>query len=173
MNGDHDLPFVELSSGRSAHIHLIADGDGFHVLLLDAEDSRIRQRLQQQLGNEAVLAGHEKTKAISRLREIRSELERQRATLEEANALKNALIATLSHEFRTPLTSIFGYLHLLDRRGGDGAHAPKALSAIRRNATYLFTLAEKPARIRPRRIGRAAGARSSSICTRWGATSRK
>jgi len=142
LNGDHDLPFVELSSGRSAHIHLIADGAGFHLLLLDAEDSRSRQRMQQQLGNEAVLAGHEKNKAISRLREIRSELERQRATLEEANALKNALIATLSHEFRTPLTSIFGYLHLLDRRGGDGRHALQALTAIRRNATYLFTLAE-------------------------------
>jgi len=142
VDGDHDLSFVELSGGRSAHIHLVADRDGFHLLLLDAEDARGRQRAQQQLGNEAVLAGHEKSKAISRLREIRSELERQRATLEEANALKNALIATLSHEFRTPLTSIFGYLHLLDRRGSDGAHTVQALSAIRRNATYLFTLAE-------------------------------
>ncbi|MEP7043571.1 MAG: hybrid sensor histidine kinase/response regulator [Dokdonella sp.] len=142
LDNDQDLPFVELSSGRSAHVHLIADTDGFHLLLLDAEDSRSRLRAQQQLGNEAVLAGQAKSKAISRLREIRSELERQRATLEEANALKNALIATLSHEFRTPLTSIFGYLHLLDRRGSDGAHAVQALSAIRRNATYLFTLAE-------------------------------
>jgi len=142
VDGDHDLSFVELSGGRSAHIHRVADTDGFHLLLLDAEDARGRQRTQQQLGNEAVLAGHEKNKAISRLREIRSELERQRATLEEANALKNALIATLSHEFRTPLTSIFGYLHLLDRRGGDGAHTVQALNAIRRNATYLFTLAE-------------------------------
>ncbi|HEY0179273.1 MAG TPA: ATP-binding protein, partial [Dokdonella sp.] len=124
------------------HVHLIPDGDGFHVLLLDAEEERSQRRHQQQLGNEAALASHEKSRAIGQLKEIRSELERQRISLEEANALKNALIATLSHEFRTPLTSIFGYLHLLERRLGAGADVPRALHAIRRNATYLFTLAE-------------------------------
>jgi signal transduction histidine kinase/ActR/RegA family two-component response regulator len=145
---DMDIAFVELSGGRSAHIHRIADGDGFHVLLLDADDAHARQRAQQQLGNEAVLAGHAKSKAIGRLQDIRSELERQRAALEEADALKNALIATLGHEFRTPLTSIFGYAKLLDRRFGvngtaaalDGA-AP-ALNAIRRNAIHLYLLAQ-------------------------------
>lgn len=140
---DHqDLPFVEFSNGRSAHVHLIADAPGFHVMLLDADEERERQRTQQQLGHDAVLAGHEKSKAIGRLTQIRNELERQRASLEEANALKNALIATLSHEFRTPLTSIFGYLHLLERRHGGGDNAAQALQAVRRNATYLFTLAE-------------------------------
>lgn len=138
---DQAIPFVELPNGRSAHVHLVAADDGFHVVLLDADEERRRQRDQQQLGNEALLAGHEKSKAIGRLREIRSELERQRASLEEANALKNALIATLSHDFRTPLTSIFGYLYLLERPGGEG-HAQQALGAIRRNATYLLTLAE-------------------------------
>jgi signal transduction histidine kinase/ActR/RegA family two-component response regulator len=140
---DHqDIPFVELGNGRSAHVHLIVEGDGFHVLLLDAEDERSRQRAQQQLGHEAAMAGHEKSKAIGKLKEIRSELERQRASLEEANALKNALIATLSHEFRTPLTSIFGYLHLLERWFDQTEHSTQALHAIRRNSTYLFTLAE-------------------------------
>lgn len=142
LDDNHDIPFVELGNGRSAHVHLIVEGDGFHVLLLDAEDERSRQRVQQQLGNEAAMAGHEKSKAIGRLKEIRSELERQRASLEEANALKNALIATLSHEFRTPLTSIFGYLHLIERWFDQTEHSTQALHAIRRNATYLFTLAE-------------------------------
>ncbi|GAA0707751.1 hybrid sensor histidine kinase/response regulator [Dokdonella soli] len=140
---DHqDIPFVELANGRSAHVHLIVDGPGFHVLLLDAEDARARERVQQQLGHETAIAGHEKSKAIGKLKEIRSELEHQRAALEDANALKNALIATLSHEFRTPLTSIFGYLHLLERRIDGSEHATQALNAIRRNATHLFTLAE-------------------------------
>lgn len=142
MDGDQDIPFVELSGGRSAHVHLIADGDAFHVLLLDAENERERQRVQQQIGNEAVLAGQEKSRAIGRLKEIRNELERQRAELEEANSLKNALIATLSHEFRTPLTSVFGYLHLLEQHGVGAPGAVPALQAIRRNATHLFTLAE-------------------------------
>jgi signal transduction histidine kinase len=136
-----DFPFVELAGGGSAHVHLVPDGELFHVLVLDASEEHERTRAQQQLGNEAELASIEKSRALARLREIRSELERQRAGLEEAHALKNALIATLSHEFRTPLTSIFGYLHVLERRGGEDAGLD-ALRAIRRNATYLFALAE-------------------------------
>lgn len=140
LDDDQDIPFVELANGRSAHVHLIADGDGFHVLLVDAEEARNRERAQQQFGHEAMLAGHQKSRAIGQLKEIRSQLERQRASLEEANALKNALIATMSHEFRTPLTSIFGYLHLLEQRGE--ADPGPALQAIRRNATHLYALAE-------------------------------
>ena len=140
LDGSQEIPFVELTNGRSVHVHLMADGDGFHVLLVDAEEARTRERAQQQLGHEAMLAGHAKTRAIGQLKDIRSQLERQRASLEEANALKNALIATLSHEFRTPLTSIFGHLHLLERDAGTAA--TPALQAIRRSATYLFALAE-------------------------------
>lgn len=135
-----DLPFVELAGGRHAHVHLVPDGDQFHVLLLDAADEHRRTQGQQQLGNEAALAGIEKSRTLNRLRRIKTELEQQRAQLEEANALKSALLATLSHEFRTPLTSIFGYLHLLERGGEVGRD--NALRALRRNAGYLFALAE-------------------------------
>lgn len=144
LDRDQDLPFVELPNGRSAHVHLIADAPGFHLLLVDADEARAQQRAQQQLANEAIIAGQAKSKAIGQLKDIRSELERQRASLEEANALKNALIATLSHDFRTPLTSIFGYLRLLEPQLGDAAdpRARQALQAIRRSAGYLFALAE-------------------------------
>ncbi|HEU4665914.1 MAG TPA: ATP-binding protein [Dokdonella sp.] len=142
LDRDQDIPFVELENGRSAHVHLVADGDGYHLLLLDAEEARSRERAQQQLVHEAVIVGHAKSKAIGQLRDIRDELGRQRSSLEEANALKNALIATLSHEFRTPLTSIFGYLHLIERRAIADPAAAQALQAIRRSATYLFALAE-------------------------------
>jgi two-component system, sensor histidine kinase len=135
-----DLPFVELAGGCHAHVHLVPDGDRFHLLLLDASDEHGRTQVQQQLGNDATLAGIEKSRTLARLRRIKSELEQQRARLEEANALKNALFATLSHDFRTPLTSIFGYLHLLERDGESARH--QSLSALRRNASYLFALAE-------------------------------
>jgi signal transduction histidine kinase len=142
LDEPHDVPFVELANGRSAHLHLIPDDKGFHVLLLDAEVERDRRRVQQQIGHEEALASQAKTKAIGQLKKIRSELERQHAKLEEAHALKNALIATLSHEFRTPLTSIFGYLQLVERRAQGEPSLQDALRAVRRNATYLFTLAE-------------------------------
>lgn len=142
LDRDQDIPYVELASGRCAHVHLVAEPGGFQVLLLDAEEARTRERAQQQLGNEATLASQQKSKAIGRLKDIRSQLELQREELKEANALKNALIATLSHEFRTPLTSIFGYLHLLEHRAGKDDFSAQALHAIRRNATWLYTLAE-------------------------------
>lgn len=137
----HDFPFVGLPGGRTAHVHGVPDGELFHVLLLDASEEYARLQAQQQLGHEAALVSAEKSRALARLRQIRTELEDQRSRLEEANALKNALIATLSHEFRTPLTSIFGYLHLLERRSADATQL-QALRAVRRNATYLFALAE-------------------------------
>ena len=138
----HEFPFVSLPGGASAHVHGVPDGELFHVLLFDASEEYARLATQQQLGHEAELVSQEKSKALARLRQIRGELENQRSRLEEANALKNALIATLSHEFRTPLTSIFGYLHLLERRFGADVSAMQALRAMRRNATYLFALAE-------------------------------
>lgn len=139
---ERDLLLVELPDGQVANVHLVPDAPGMHVVLLDARNESQRQRASQQLGNEAELAGQEKSRAIGRLKQIRSELERQRERLEEANALKSAFIATLSHEFRTPLTSIFGYLHLLERRLAGDASTQHSLRAIRRGATHLFGLAE-------------------------------
>jgi signal transduction histidine kinase len=134
--------FVELPGGRSAHVHRVPEGDGFHVLLIDATADTARQRAVQQLGNQAEIASHEKSRALSKLKRVRTELEAQRAQLEEAVALKSAMLASLSHEFRTPLTSVFGYLHLLERRHAQdtASHAP--LRAVRRAATHLFALSE-------------------------------
>ncbi|QBB71755.1 response regulator [Pseudolysobacter antarcticus] len=137
-----DVPFVELGNGQHAHVHLIPEGEILHVLLLDASEEFQRQQMLQQAGNEAALANHNKTRAIVNLRRIREQLERQQARLEEANALKSALIATLSHDFRTPLTAIFGHLHLLEQQHAVDSPSARALRVIRRSAMYLSTLAE-------------------------------
>jgi signal transduction histidine kinase/CheY-like chemotaxis protein len=136
------FPQVELPGGRSAHVHLVPDIGGCWVILLDATADVSRQRAVQQVGNEAELSGHEKSRALRRLKQVRSELEQQRTELQEADALKTALMATLSHEFRTPLTSIFGYIHLLERRLAGDENGTHALRAIRRAATHLQALSE-------------------------------
>lgn len=136
------LPFVELANGRSVHLHLIPDAGDFHLLLLDAESARTAQREQQQLANEAVLAGHAKGKAIDALKHIRNELERQRSQLAEADALKGALIATLSHEFRTPLTAAFGRVRLLEQSAAADPALQRELLALRRSLVHLQVLAE-------------------------------
>lgn len=141
-NQSQNFPFVELSPGRHAQVHLIPDNHLFYVLLLDTTKIVGTEQEATSTALDSEQIGSEKSKSLVKLRQIRSELERQRTRLEEANSLKNALIATLSHEFRTPLTSIFGYLHLLERHSALDENANQALRAIRRSATYLFSLAE-------------------------------
>lgn len=137
-----ELRSVELSGQRLAHVHWQGRADGVDVILLDARAEIEQQRQKQQESHDAALASGERGKAIERLRKVKQELERRQTQLEEADALKTAFLSTLSHEFRTPLTAIFGYLHLLERRLKPDSESQYALRAIRRGATHLFGLAE-------------------------------
>jgi signal transduction histidine kinase/CheY-like chemotaxis protein len=136
------LPFVELPGGAPVHVHLLPDGGTFHLLLLDASAELAAARPVQQRAHNAEIAGHEKSRALRRLKQARAELEAQRRTLLEANTLKDALIATLSHEFRSPLTAVFGHVHLLERGGESPEGRALALRSIRRAATHLLALSD-------------------------------
>jgi len=136
------LPFVELPGGRHVHVHLLPDGALFHLLLLDASGEVAKARPVQQRAHDAEIAGHEKSRALRRLKQARAELEAQRRALLEANTLKDALIATLSHEFRSPLTAVFGHVHLLEKGGESAEGRALALRSIRRAATHLLALSD-------------------------------
>ncbi|WP_051706186.1 sensor histidine kinase [Nocardioides aequoreus] len=64
--------------------------------------------------------------------------------LEEADAVKDELVSTISHELRTPITSIQGYTELIV----DGAYGPvdprqsEALEKVDRNVTRLRALVD-------------------------------
>ncbi|MFP3578790.1 PAS domain-containing sensor histidine kinase [Arthrobacter sp. SIMBA_036] len=61
--------------------------------------------------------------------------------LVNALAAKDDFVANVSHEFRTPLTSILGYVELiLDDPHGLDAAAKAQLNIVRRNAERLLTL---------------------------------
>jgi signal transduction histidine kinase/CheY-like chemotaxis protein len=137
------LPFVELPGGRHAHVHLVPEAPLFHLVLLDASEDLARAQPTQQRAHNAEILGHEKSRALRRLKQARAELEAQRASLLQTSALKDALIATLSHEFRSPLTAVFGHVHLLER-GGDANPEARALAlrSIRRAATHLLALSD-------------------------------
>ena len=55
---------------------------------------------------------------------------------QEADRMRDELIANISHELRTPLTSILGYLELLGELGEDelGPEARQLVEVVRRNA---------------------------------------
>ena len=58
------------------------------------------------------------------------------AELQELDRYKGELIATISHELKTPLTSIIGHTELLD----ETEHASRSVQAIARNAQRLNQL---------------------------------
>lgn len=64
--------------------------------------------------------------------------------LRELDAAKDGFVATVHHELRTPLSSILGYIELL--QDGDGGELPadaqKMLKVIERNGQRLSTLVE-------------------------------
>jgi signal transduction histidine kinase len=68
-------------------------------------------------------------------------LEEARAELREQNRLKDELISVVSHDLRTPLTSIMGYLELVADEE-DPETARTFLDVVRRNTARLHRLVE-------------------------------
>ena len=60
-----------------------------------------------------------------------------RAVADSAGRAKDEFLAMISHELRAPLTSILGWLRLLQAGTMDTRETPRALDTIERNATAL------------------------------------
>ena len=75
---------------------------------------------------------------VTARREAELELERQNAQLRELDRLKDEFVSLVSHEFRTPLTSIRGYLELLtEEEASLSEEQLRFLATIDRNAKRL------------------------------------
>jgi two-component system sensor histidine kinase/response regulator len=69
-------------------------------------------------------------------------MRKQNAMLREADQLRSELLSIVSHDLRTPLTSVIGYLELLDdeETGPLNAEQQSHLAAVRRGADRLLAL---------------------------------
>jgi signal transduction histidine kinase len=86
------------------------------------------------------------TSYFERVHRIEERLELARAhasrvEAEAANRMKDAFLATVSHELRRPLTAMLGWTRIL--REGQQTDTPRALEVIERNATIQLRLIEE------------------------------
>jgi len=129
---DDDTPrawrFVELPGAHVCHVHSIRLPGGWGVALLDASIEHAEQHARQQVAHELLLLRNERDRLISEL--------------EQANRLKSDFIARMSHEFRTPLTSVMGYSDQLREIRADDPEAQRHLKAVGRGARHLLNLVE-------------------------------
>ncbi len=92
---------------------------------------------QESEDDAALEVGREIGRAVGRARLY--ERERQLvAELQELDEYKGEMIATITHELKTPLSSILGHLELLQ----DGMASPTSMDAVTRNVARLQTLVE-------------------------------
>jgi signal transduction histidine kinase len=87
-----------------------------------------------------ILYSYRHEKVLSRLDESLAREKEARQEAEEANRLKDQFLATLSHELRTPINVILGYLQILlaDR----SKNPRRALEIVHRNAQQQARLIE-------------------------------
>lgn len=129
--GDAELPFITDSQGHAFHAHVIRERDGFYVLLIDARAELEERRRAQQKANEVQLLLDRERRIIAELVDARAELSLRRKEAEAESRRRGEYIATMSHEFRTPLMALLAHAERLDRAGLP-RDAKEAADAVRR-----------------------------------------
>lgn len=141
-----DDEFGGLESARFLRAHMAEHGWNHGVLTPIGVDRHVLGYVSVQRGHDQppfdddeLDALHEAGRELGRLvRDVRlRRTERRLLTeLRDLDRYKGELIATISHELKTPLTSIIGHTEMLEEAGVQ----PSSVSAISRNAARLDRL---------------------------------
>jgi signal transduction histidine kinase len=149
LDATQRFEFIETIGRAIVHAHLVPDRDNCYVVLLDARLEHAAQQAKQQSVNEHRLMHARQRKFIARQRELiselietRSELEHHRRDAERSSAEKSRFIASMSHEFRTPLASIINYAELAAAPDTSVNDVQKCVETISRSARHLTSLVE-------------------------------
>jgi len=106
-----------------------------YLIFVSTQSSIERRRENQQRGNQLTLL-HEKNKHLIK------ELEESQRSLRGDNKNQTAFIAGMSHEFRTPLSSIIGYSQLISEQVGLSPDTLNYLGYIESASQHLLSLVE-------------------------------
>lgn len=150
-----DLPLVGSPSGIPVSVSLLPSETQLTVLITNATTQADQRQMLQQKANENELLVDQQIKLMAQLKLASVELETKNAQLEEASRLQTSFLSGVSHEFRTPLTSIIGYTNLVKQALQDGAleatrsgalvadgDSNNHLRAVQRSSKHLLSLVE-------------------------------
>jgi signal transduction histidine kinase len=135
-----DTPFIFVSGalGEELAIETLKQGATDYVLKHRLE--RLRPSVLRALREKE--ARFQKQRAETRLRELADENARLYDEARRANVAKDEFIAMISHELRTPMTSILGWTRMLKLGDLGEDDFRSALNAVERSATVQAQLIE-------------------------------
>ena len=136
-----ELPIISMPSGIHASVSTMTEGEQINVLILDASHDFEQQYLLQQKANDAQLYNMRMQKLMHELVETQKLLEHKNEELAESSRLQSRFLSGVSHEFRTPLTSLIGFTEVLHEKIVD-QEAIEQLMIIKGSAKYMLALIE-------------------------------
>lgn len=136
------LPMVSSVAGFASHVHLIPYGEDRLVIYLDAREEFANKQRSQQATNEARLLNYRQNRLLEELIDAKAELDGRRREAEENSRRKSEFIASMSHEFRTPLTAVIGYTRLMRKQSDLDPALGEKVKAVERASDHLLSLVE-------------------------------
>ena len=135
-----ELPFVTDTKGYSYHVHLIPDSGTRFVLLIDAKTELEERRTYQQTANEVKLVLERERRLIADLVDAQAELALRRKEAEQESRRRGEYIATMSHEFRTPVTAILAHAERLADRdiSNDNPDIAQAIARVAHRQIWVI-----------------------------------
>jgi signal transduction histidine kinase len=145
-----DLPMIESPAGIPISVSLLPSEPYLTVLISNVSTQAEQRQLLQQKANENELLLERQNKMTLQLERASRMLEDKNKQLEEASRLQTSFLSGVSHEFRTPLTSIIGYTSLVEQgiHAGDSSlltdvdEKAAHLRAVQRSSKHLLSLVE-------------------------------
>lgn len=143
-----DFPMVESPAGIPIAVALLPTEGQLTVLISNASRHAEQRQLLQQKANENELLLERQKKLMAQLEQASKELEVKNLQLEEASRLQTSFLSGVSHEFRTPLTSIIGYTNLVREDLQQASESVQVklnsqhLRAVQRSSKHLLSLVE-------------------------------
>jgi len=138
---DMQLPVITMPSGVHGSVSTIREGNEITILILDASRDFEQQYLLQQKANDMQLMNIRLQALLKEIVVTRKELEQKNEKLEEVSRLQSRFLSGVSHEFRTPLSSLIGYSDLL-LSNENSDKTKEYVDVISANSKYMLSLVE-------------------------------